>query len=136
MIKNDADYTEALSRLKEFQERYSEKAFAESAAKDPEATEIERSFAQAKLRDWQEQIDEYERLARGDCSGLPPLDCVFDLAHLIVKWRIARGWSLMELAARLEEDWQELECLELNDFEDAPFHLLLRICHVLKEARQ
>lgn len=99
MIRNENEYQEALSRLKEERQRLNEHSvrLAELGLDDQElkrALDPLRSF-HLQL---EEEVQSYERLKRGDIGELLNLH---GLGHTLVALRIARGLTQRELAARL-----------------------------------
>ncbi len=114
MIRNEAEYQEALSRLEEERKRLEEHRgrLAEMGLKDDElkrALDPLRSF-HLQL---EEEVQSYERLKRGDLGELFNLH---GLGHMLVALRIARGLTQRELAARLGVHESQVSRDERNEY--------------------
>jgi transcriptional regulator with XRE-family HTH domain len=113
MIRNDAEYTRALERLEQEQERLSifEKQFSEEFPPDQVARLME------PLMSFREQlVDEvrvYERLKRGDLGDLTNLR---GLGRLLIHLRISRGITQRQLAERLDVSESQVSRDERNEY--------------------
>ncbi len=114
MIRNETEYQEACTRLKEESQRLSEHRMRlhetgldEAAIKrviDP----IESFHLQLK-----EEVESYERLKRGEFEDL---DNLRGLGHLLITSRIAQGISQRELARRLRVHESQVSRDERNEY--------------------
>ncbi|MBX3181082.1 MAG: helix-turn-helix transcriptional regulator [Polyangiaceae bacterium] len=114
MIRNEAEYQEALSRLEEERQRLGEHRdrLAEMGLSEEElkrALDPLRSF-HLQL---EEEVQSYERLKRGDVGELLNLH---GLGHTLVALRIARGLTQRELAARLGVHESQVSRDERNEY--------------------
>lgn len=100
MIRNEAEYQEALSRLKEERQRLDEhRAHLSGMGLDDE--ELKRALDPLRSFHLQleEEVQSYERLKRGDIGELLNLH---GLGQALIALRIARGLTQRELTARLD----------------------------------
>jgi DNA-binding XRE family transcriptional regulator len=114
VIRNETEYQEACTRLKEESQRLSEHRMRlhetgldEAAIKrviDP----IESFHLQLK-----EEVESYERLKRGEFEDL---DNLRGLGHLLITSRIAQGISQRELARRLGVHESQVSRDERNEY--------------------
>ncbi len=130
MIRNEAEYQEAVRRFKEEKKRLSEhqERLAGTgllAAELKRALDPLRSF-QAQL---EEEIDSYERLKRGDVDALLNLH---GLGRSLVALRIARGISQRELAERLGVHESQVSRDERNDYHGITVERATRVLDALK----
>jgi DNA-directed RNA polymerase specialized sigma subunit len=114
MIRNEAEYQEALSRLEDERERLDEhrSRLAEMGLDDAElkrALDPIRSF-HLQL---EEEVQSYERLKRGDIGELLNLH---GLGRSLIALRIARGLTQRELAARLGVHESQVSRDERNEY--------------------
>ena len=114
MIRNEAEYQEALSRLQEERTRLEEhrNRLVEIGLKDDE---VKRALD--PLRSFHLQLDEevqsYERLKRGDLGELSNLH---GLGQMLIALRIARGLTQRELATRLGVHESQVSRDERNEY--------------------
>jgi DNA-directed RNA polymerase specialized sigma subunit len=114
MIRNEAEYQEALSRLQEERTRLEEhrNRLVEIGLKDDE---VKRALD--PLRSFHLQLDEevqsYERLKRGDLGELSNLH---GLGQMLIALRIARGVTQRELTTRLGVHESQVSRDERNEY--------------------
>ena len=126
MITNEVQYRATKAHLEQF----------EQAAANLEAQLTERGAAkllQVELEAVRSQADEmhaelaeYEQLRSGAVSSLEA-DSLAELATLLIKARIARGWTQRELADALGVAEQQVQRYEATEYRSAS---LARICDV------
>ncbi len=114
MIRNEAEYQEALARLNDERQRLDTHRvrLVEMGLSDEElkrALDPLRSF-HLQL---EEEVQSYERLKRGDIGELLNLH---GLGHALVGLRIARGMTQRELAARLGVHESQVSRDERNEY--------------------
>jgi len=99
MIRDEAEYQEALSRIAEERRRLDEHC-AHLAGLGLDEEELKRALDPLLSFHLQleEEVQSYERLKRGDLGKLHNLH---GLGHTLVALRIARGLTQRELATRL-----------------------------------
>lgn len=114
MIRNEAEYQEALSRLKEERQRLDEhRAHLSRMGLDDE--ELKRALDPLRSFHLQleEEVQSYERLKRGDIGELLNLH---GLGQALIALRIARGLTQRELAARLDVHESQVSRDERNEY--------------------
>ncbi len=114
MIRNEAEYQHASTRLVEERNRLAEhRARLKSTGMTDEEIKrvidpIESFHLQLK-----EEVESYERLKRGEFDELENLR---GLGHLLISVRIAQGISQRELARRLEVHESQISRDERNEY--------------------
>lgn len=114
MIRNEAEYQEALSRIAEERRRLDEhRAHLVGLGLDEE--ELKRALDPLRSFHLQleEEVQSYERLKRGDLGELHNLH---GLGHTLVALRIARGLTQRELATRLGVHESQVSRDERNEY--------------------
>lgn len=129
MIRNEADYQEALTRLSAERDRL---AAQKKKLKDMGlgAAEIKRAtdpFLSFHLQ-LQEEVESYERLKRGD---LGELENLHGLGRTLVALRIALGLTQRELAERLEVHESQVSRDERNEYHGITVDRASRILDVM-----
>jgi ribosome-binding protein aMBF1 (putative translation factor) len=114
MIRNEAEYKEAVKRVNEEKRRLDEqRKRLEEMGLGPQ--EIKRAIDPIRSFHLQleEEVASYERLKRGEFDELRNLR---GLGHLLISLRIARGMSQRELAAKLEVSESQVSRDERNEY--------------------
>lgn len=114
MIRNEAEYQEAVQRLEAERKRLSEHR-AHLKRLGLAATQLKRALDPLKSFHLQlaEEVRSYERLKRGDIGDLKNLH---GLGQALVAARIALGITQRELAKRLGVDESQVSRDERNDY--------------------
>jgi ribosome-binding protein aMBF1 (putative translation factor) len=114
MIRNEAEYQNASTRLKEEQIRLAEHR-GRLEATGMSAEEIKRVIDPIESFHLQlkEEVESYERLKRGEFDELENLR---GFGHLLIALRIAQGVSQRELARRLEVHESQVSRDERNEY--------------------
>jgi|SRR5580704_1582979 ribosome-binding protein aMBF1 (putative translation factor) len=114
MIRNEAEYQEASTRLAEERTRLTEHRgrLKEAGLKDEEIKRVIDPLESFHLQ-LQEEVENYERLKRGEFDDLENLH---GLGHLLVSVRIAQGISQRELAKRLGVHESQVSRDERNEY--------------------
>jgi DNA-binding XRE family transcriptional regulator len=126
MIMNEVQYraTKAhLERLEEAAANLEGKLAQEGRNK---LLELELAAVRSQAGDLRAEIAEYEQLRSGAVSSLEA-DSLADLATLLIKARIARGWTQRQLAEALGVAEQQVQRYESTEYRSAS---LARICDV------
>lgn len=114
MIRNEAEYREALSRLAQERARM-EQHHKHLSGLGLQGEELKRALD--PLRSFHLQLEEevsgYEQLMRGDLGELLNLH---GLGYMLVALRIARGLTQRELAARLNTHESQVSRDERNEY--------------------
>ncbi|MHB1496774.1 MAG: helix-turn-helix domain-containing protein [Acidimicrobiales bacterium] len=118
MIATEVQYRATVNHLRQFEE-----ALRNLKAKYPAATRTKRAqleidAVQAQADDLSAEIDEYERLRSGEVEVLQGKSLV-DLATLLVKARVARGWTQRQLAEALGIAEQQVQRYEATGYRSA-----------------
>jgi HTH-type transcriptional regulator/antitoxin HigA len=118
VIATEVQYRATVNHLRQFEE-----ALRNLKAKYPAATRTKRAqleidAVQAQADDLSAEIDEYERLRSGEVEVLQGKSLV-DLATLLVKARVARGWTQRQLAEALGIAEQQVQRYEATGYRSA-----------------
>jgi len=124
VITNEVQYRATRAHLDRF-----ERAAANIEARSGARTKLERLELEAirsQAADLQAELDEYDRLRTGTVVTFdaPSLG---DLATVLVKARIARGWTQRQLAEVLGMAEQQIQRYEANDYRSTS---LARLCDI------
>lgn len=114
MIRNEAEYKEAVKRVNEEKRRLDEqRKRLEEMGLGPQ--DVKRAIDPIRSFHLQleEEVASYERLKRGEFDELRNLG---GLGHLLISLRIARGMSQRELAAKLEVSESQVSRDERNEY--------------------
>jgi ribosome-binding protein aMBF1 (putative translation factor) len=116
MIRTESEYRHTVKQAEEVEQQLREqKSALRSDGRSP--TEIKRLLDAQRTycAQLQEEIDEYERLKRGElqCCELQSLD---ELGLLLIRLRIASGLSQKELADRLSVHESQVSRDERNEY--------------------
>jgi ribosome-binding protein aMBF1 (putative translation factor) len=114
MIRNEAEYQEASTRLVEERKRFTEHRarLKEAGLKDDEIKRVIDPMESFHLQ-LQEEVESYERLKRGEFDDLENFR---GLGHLLISVRIAQGISQRELAKRLGAHESQVSRDERNEY--------------------
>src|SRR5271170_4889754 len=114
MIRNEAEYQEASTRLEDERTRLAEHRtrLKEAGLKDDEIKRVIDPMESFHLQ-FTEEVESYERLKRGEFEELENFR---GLGHLFISLRIARGLSQRELAKRLGVHESQVSRDERNEY--------------------
>ena len=128
MITNDVQYRTTNAHLRQFGEAG---ANLEAAAgkKPTKLQKLEIDAVGAQADDLRTELSEYERLSAGKVSTFEA-SSLAGLATLLIKARIARGWTQRRLADELGVAEQQVQRYEATEYRSAS---LARICDVAGE---
>ena len=112
MIKSDAQRERTVVQIDGFRQALT-KATERIAGKRSAAI---RGSCEGVIRQLEEELRDYDQLKSGDLR-LPRLERLDQIAPLITKVRIARGFSQTELARRLGVSKQVISRYEENDYQ-------------------
>ena len=114
MIRNEAEYREAVRRLSEEQTRLADHRarLKETGLTDEEIKRVVDPMESFYLQ-FKEEVESYERLKRGEFDEL---DNLRGLGHLLIALRIAQGISQRELAKRLDVHESQVSRDERNEY--------------------
>jgi HTH-type transcriptional regulator/antitoxin HigA len=123
MIMNEVQYRSTKAHLARFEEAA---ANLEARQDRSKLGELELEAVRAQADDLRSEIAEYELLRSGTVSSFDA-SSLSDLAVLLVKARIARGWTQRQLADVLGVAEQQVQHYESTGYRAAS---LARICDV------
>jgi len=129
MIRTEAEYRRAQERLEQEAETI-QRQRQQLEGMDLSDEEVERALGpMISFRDQlREGVDMYERMRRGD------LDALYNLTSIgrwLIGARIARGWSISELADALGVSVQQVSRDENNEYRGVTAERAQRILEVL-----
>jgi len=125
MITNDVQYRSTKSHLAQFEEALANLR-AKAGKKPTKLQKLEIDAVAAQADDLRAEIEDYERLSSGDVSTFEATTLA-GLATLLIKARIARGWTQSRLADELGVAEQQIQRYEATEYRSAS---LARICDV------
>ena len=125
MITNEVQHRATKAHLERFEEAARNLA-ARLDAKPSKLVRLELDAVQAQASDLRAELEEYERLRSGAVSTFEG-SSLADVATLLVKARIARGWTQRRLAEALGVAEQQVQRYESTGYRSAS---LARICEV------
>jgi len=129
-LKNEKEYKITKSWLKRFNKSKEELAKLPESIEQPWLRTAQRNSLQAIINHLQEEADEYEALKNGK-SKVPNIDNLNTIPELLIKKRIANGWTQVQMAKRLGMHYQQLQRYESTDYESATLTTLQKIADVL-----
>jgi ribosome-binding protein aMBF1 (putative translation factor) len=114
MIRNEAEYQEAMARLADEQQRLADHRarLKQTGLSDDEIKRVIDPIESFHLQ-FKEEVESYERLKRGEFEEL---DNLRGFGHLIISLRIAQGISQRELARRLDVHESQVSRDERNEY--------------------
>jgi HTH-type transcriptional regulator/antitoxin HigA len=125
MITNDVQYRSTKAHLSQFEQALTN--LLDEAGSNPTTLQkLEIDAVTAQADDLRTEIAEYERLSSGEVSTFEA-PTLAGLAMLLVKARIARGWTQRRLAEELGVAEQQIQRYEATEYRSAS---LARICDV------
>jgi len=125
MITNDVQYRSTKTHLHQFEEALANLVDT-AGAKPTKLQKLEIDAVAAQADDLRTEIAEYETLSSGQVSTFEA-PTLAGLATLLVKVRIARGWTQRRLADELGVAEQQVQRYEATEYRSAS---LARICDV------
>lgn len=114
MIRNEAEYNQAVGRLKDERARLEEhrKRLVETGLSPEEIKRVVDPIQSFHLQ-LCEEVENYERLKRGEFPALENFD---GIGNLLISLRIASGISQRELAKRLNVHESQVSRDERNEY--------------------
>jgi ribosome-binding protein aMBF1 (putative translation factor) len=115
MIRTEAEYKNAQEKLDQEQETL-QRQREQLEEMDLSEEEVERALEpMISFRDQlREEIETYEQMRRGDLSALNDLRSI---GRWLIGARVAKGWSLSQLADKLDVSVQQVSRDEQNEYE-------------------
>lgn len=125
MITNEVQRRSTEAHLRRFEEALANLA-AKAGEKPTKLAQLEIDAVRAQASDLQAELDEYDRLRSGEVSSIEA-SSLEELSTLLIKSRIARGWTQLQLADALGVAEQQVQRYESTEYRSAS---LARICDV------
>lgn len=125
MIANEVQFRATKAHLERF-EKAARNLEARLGAKPSKLARVEVEAVRAQAGDLRAELDEYERLRSGAVSTFEG-SSLAELATLLVKARIVRGWTQRRLAEALGVAEQQVQRYESTGYRSAS---LARLCDV------
>lgn len=126
MITNEVQYRATKAHLRQFEEALHNLVAASPAGRRTKLAQLEIDAVRAQADDLRAELEEYERLRSGTVTTLEA-SSLDELATLLVKARIARGWSQGRLAARLSVAEQQVQRYEATGYRSASLARILDV---------
>jgi transcriptional regulator with XRE-family HTH domain len=133
MIKNEQQYHRTKEWLQKFEQSVAEIDNNESLKADPTRWQLYRDAYQSQVDEFNEEIEEYERLINHDFNTpiVLKIDDVNHLPRLIIKARMAAKLSQKELANLAGLTEEQIQQYEDKDYEGASFLDVLAVFDAL-----
>jgi HTH-type transcriptional regulator / antitoxin HigA len=126
MITNDVQYRSTKALHARFLEAADNLAAQLATAQNKKLHQLQIDSARAQASDLAREVDEYEQLQSGATTTFTA-DSLSDLPLLLIRARVARGWSQRQLATELGIAEQQIQRYEANSYATAS---LTRLCEV------
>ena len=134
MIKNEKQYRITKALLRKFEEGKKKLAKLPESTEQPWLRQAQRGSIEGQIQQFREELAEYEGLKSGKLKvTLPSLDAIRALPRLLIKRRIANGWTQKQLAEKLDMHWQQVQLYEQTDYSGASLSTLQRVAEALTE---
>lgn len=132
MIENQRQYAVTKKRLAQFEASLASLRTTSAPTNLP--PRLHRAMPESiasQLADLRHEVAEYEALKAQHVSALE-LHSLSDLPDLLIKARIARGYTQADLARRLRLKPQQIQRYEATRYSSVSFHRLLEIARALE----
>jgi HTH-type transcriptional regulator/antitoxin HigA len=126
MITNEVQYRATKAHLDTFEQALANLEANASPDSRSKLAQVEIDAVRAQAGDLRAELEEYDRLRSGEVSAFEA-SSLAELATLLVKARIARGWTQKRLAEALGVAEQQVQRYEAAGYRSAS---LARICDV------
>ncbi len=133
MIKNDLQYRLAKSALKRFQSTL-DRHKKLTANQKPWIRKLHKSTIISEVQQIEADIKEYEHL-KASGATIPQLNVVSQIPSMLIKRRIALGWTQGDLAKRLGVRPQQVQNDEATNYASANLLRLTRTAEILQTAK-
>jgi HTH-type transcriptional regulator/antitoxin HigA len=126
VITNEVQRRSTEAHLRRFEEAIANLEAKHRGEKRPKLAQLEIDAVRSQAADLRAELEEYDRLRSGEVSTLEA-GSLEELATLLIKARIARGWTQRQLADALGVAEQQVQRYESTGYRSAS---LARICDV------
>lgn len=129
MIKNEKQYRTTKARLKDFER--SLELCKENKHPDPVIQKAMVDSIKSQMDDLKKEIREYEKLKTEKVPRIK-LHSLDELPELLIRSRIAHGYTQKQLAQKLKMPEQQIQRYEADNYRAVSFETLMRIARALK----
>lgn len=126
MITNEVQYRSTKAHLRQFDQAAAALETRITSGRDSKLARLELDAVRAQAGDLRAELDEYDALRSGAVSTFEAASLA-EIATILVKSRIARGWTQAQLAEALGTAEQQVQRYEATAYRSAS---LARICEV------
>lgn len=126
MITNEVQRRSTEAHLRQFEEAIANLDAKQREKKRSKLAQLEIDAVRSQADDLRAELEEYDRLRSGAVSTFEA-SSLEELATLLIKARIARGWSQRQLAEELGIAEQQVQRYESTGYRSAS---LARMCDV------
>ncbi len=126
MITNEVQRRSTEAHLRKFEEALANLEAKAGHAKRSKLAQLEIDAVRSQADDLRAELEEYDQLRSGAVSTFEA-SSLEELATLLIKARIARGWSQRQLGDVLGVAEQQVQRYEATDYRSAS---LARICDI------
>lgn len=126
MITNEVQRRATEAHARQFEEAIANRQAKHRGKKRSKLAQLEIAAVRSQAEDLRAELGEYDRLRSGEVSTFEASK-VEELATLLIKARIARGWTHRQLADQLGIAEQQVQRYEATGYRSAS---LARICDV------
>lgn len=132
MIRNEKQYKIARSWLNKFEDGKAKLDELPPDTNQPWLRKAQRGSLRAQIKQLRDEISEYEAVKNGKVD-LPSLEPLSSLPELLIKRRIANGWTLQHLADVLGLHQQQIQRYESTNYATATFGTIQRVAAALQQ---
>ncbi len=129
MIKNDKQLKITKDSLQDF--RNIKERMEADATIDPIKKKISLNSINGEILAFEKDIDEYQRLKAKQISNLH-IEDFNKFSEILIKARIAKGWTQAELAEKINVKEQQIQRYEATNYETASLARIDEIIYALK----
>jgi transcriptional regulator with XRE-family HTH domain len=131
MIKNDRQYRLTKSQLKTFEGSINaSRNMPSPPGLDPKLAEAHRQALEAQAQELRAELDEYKALSEGRVKHFT-VESFGELPNMLIRARIARGFTQKQLAEKLLAKEQQVQRWEAGDYAGASIETLKRVMEAL-----
>jgi DNA-binding Xre family transcriptional regulator len=130
MIKNEKQYKITKAWLAKFEQGKEESVQLPVSKTQPWLHKAQKGSLDLQIKQFKDELKEYEGLKSGKIKA-PGLDVLNSLPELLIKKRIANGWTLEQLAERLGLHHQQIQRYESTDYATATLETMQKIAIAL-----
>ena len=129
IITNERQYKITKAQIERLQDEMT--MIRAQKALDPPMMKLQEDSHKSLIDDLVSQIREYEKLRSGTLTKLH-VNSFLDLPKLLIRARVARGWTQRDLAQRLNLHEQKIQQYEADEYSSASFKRLYDIVQTLE----